>query len=172
MTPCRHATLFNRPRLLLGLGALALGVLVYVLDRPAAAIYFLPDTLHVPTHLRGAFGLAGQHLPTFLHVFAFCLLTASLLRVGRRGALLISGGWGLLDAAFEAGQHEAIAPALARWTPDWFDRVPVLENTAAYFLNGRFDPLDLASIVAGALLALPVILATRRFDPPAGGKGV
>jgi len=163
---------FNPARLYLGLAALALGVLVYALDRPAARTYFLPDDLDLPAQLHGSFGALGQHLPTFLHVLAFCLLTAALLRVGRRGALAISAGWLLVDGAFEIGQHPAVAPTLARWTPAWFDRVPVLDNTAGYFLAGRFDPLDLASIAAGAALALPLILVTRRYDPPSRNNGV
>lgn len=163
--------LFNLPRLALGASALLLGVWVYAADRPAARTYFLPEGLDL--HPGGAlFGPLGQHLPTLLHVLGFCLLTAALLRVGWRGALAICGGWLLVDGLFEIGQHEAIAPVLARWTPDWFAHVPVLENTASYFLRGRFDPLDLASIALGAALALALILVTRRFDPPEPGEGV
>ena len=159
--------LFNPVRLALGLTALGLGVLVYATDRSAGRTYFLPDTLEL--HSGGnTFGSLGQHLPTLLHVLAFCLLTAAVLRVRWRGALAICIGWLAVDAAFEIGQHEAIAPLLARWTPDWFAGIPLLENTVAYFTNGRFDPLDLVSIAAGAVLALPLILATRRFDPPPG----
>ena len=165
------AQYFNLVRLALGLAALVLGVLVYAADRPAAQTYFLPRALELHTG-SSTFGALGQHLPTLLHVLAFCLLTAALLRVGLRGALAICGGWLAIDAAFEIGQHPDIAPVLARWTPDWFDGIPLLENTASYFLHGRFDPLDLASIVVGAALALPLILATRRFDPPDAGQGV
>jgi len=156
---------FNRVRLLLGLTSLGFGVLVYAFDRPADQVYFLPDALHVPEQLQGSFGLLGQHLPTFLHVLAFCLLTAAFLPVKTRGALVICSTWLLIDAAFEAAQHAAIAPWAVRALPDWFARVPVLENTAAYFRNGRFDPIDLLSIGLGALLGLLLILVTRRFDP-------
>lgn len=162
-----NSRIINLPRLALGISALLLGSLIYALDRPARLTYFLPETLSLHQPMHSTFGSLGQHLPTFLHVFAFCLLTASLLRVGMRGSLAICGGWLALDGAFEIGQHPDIAPLLARWTPDWFSALPVLDNTAGYFLRGHFDPRDLLSIVAGAMLALPVILATRRFDPPA-----
>lgn len=168
-TPNLPRNLFNHPRLFTGLGALALGTLLYLLDRPAERTYFIPQFLAdalQPDGGAGLFGGLGQQLPTFLHTFAFCLLTAALLRVGVRGSLAICSGWLMIDAAFEIGQHPDIAPVLARWTPDWFSAIPVLDNTAGYFLNGRFDPYDLISIVVGAVLALPLILATRRFDPP------
>jgi len=168
----RPPSLFNRPRLFTGLGALGLGVLLYLLDRPAGRTYFIPQFLAEalqPDGGTGLFGALGQQLPTFLHTFALCLLTAALLRVGWRGALGICGGWLLIDAAFEIGQHQRIAPVLARWTPDWFTHIPVLDNTASYFLHGRFDPLDLLSIFLGAAAAFVLILVTRRFDPPGDG---
>lgn len=176
-TPARtpSPSLFNRPRLFSGLAALVLGALLYLLERPAERIYFIPRALAEALQADGGFGLfgaLGQQLPTFLHTFALCLLTAALLRVGWRGALGICGAWLATEALFELGQRPAAAEWLARQVPAWFQRVPVLENTASYFLHGRFDPLDLASIVLGALLALPVILATRRYDPPDDRQGV
>ncbi len=159
--------LVNLPRLTIGLASLGLGVLVYLLDRPAERTYLIPDVLgHSMQGSAGLFGPLGQQLPTFLHTFAFCLLTAALLRVGWRGALGICTAWLSVDALFELGQRGDLAAWIARHVPGWFQHVPVLDNTASYFLRGRFDPLDLASIVLGAALALPVILATRRFDPP------
>lgn len=168
-----HKNLFNYPRLFTGLAALALGGLLYLLDRPADRTYFIPRLLAdavQPSGELGLFGALGQQLPTFLHTFALCLLTAALLRVGWRGALGICGAWLATDALFEIGQQPNLAEWLVRHLPDWFRFIPVLDNTAAYFLQGRFDPADLLSIVAGAVLALPVILATGRFDPPAGGE--
>ncbi len=167
-TPQPSRKLFNRPRFFAGLTALGLGSLLYLLDRPVDRTYFIPQFLADAAQPNGGaslFGSLGQQLPTFLHVFAFCLLTAALLRVGVRGSIAICSGWLIIDAAFEIGQHPDIAPVLAQWMPDWFSAAPVLENTAGYFLHGRFDPYDLVSIAAGALLALPLILATRRFDP-------
>ncbi len=174
MSSPRRPLLFNLPRLFTGLAALGLGVLYYLLERSAERTYFIPQFLADALQSGGGgsvLGALGQQLPTLAHTFALCLLTAALLPVGRRGALAICAGWLAVDAAFEVGQHPRIAPWLAQRVPDWFAGVPVLENTASYFLHGRFDPLDLASIVLGALLALPVILATRRYDPP-GDRGV
>ncbi|HFE32524.1 MAG TPA: hypothetical protein ENJ17_04345 [Gammaproteobacteria bacterium] len=168
----RPPSLFNRPRLFTGLAALALGALLYLLERPAARTYFIPRTLAEmlqPDGGAGLFGALGQQLPTFLHTFSLCLLTAALLRVGWRGALGICGAWLVTDALFELGQQTTTAEWLARHVPAWFQHVPVLDNTASYFLHGRFDPLDLLSIVLGAAAAFVLILATRRFDPSSGG---
>ena len=69
----------------------------------------------------------------------------------------------MADPACEIGQHTDIAPLLAKQLPEWFNRLPILENTAGYFLHGNFDPLDLLSIFLGALTAFVLTLATRRF---------
>ena len=168
----RPAALFNHPRLFIGLGALTLGALLYLLERPAARTYFIPRALAEalqPAGGAGLFGPLSPQLPTFLHTFALCLLTAALLRVGWRGALGICGAWLVIGALFELGQQATAAEWLARHVPAWFRHVPVLDNTASYFLHGRFDPLDLLSIVLGAVAAFVLLLATRRFDPSSGG---
>ena len=169
----RPPSLFNRPRLFTGLAALALGALLYLLERPAGRTYFIPRSLAEalqPAGGAGLFGELGQQLPTFLHTFALCLLTAALLHVSWRGALGICSAWLTTDALFELGQQTTAAEWLARHVPAWFQRVPLLDNTAGYFLHGRFDPLDLLSIFLGALTAFVLILATRRFDPSGGGR--
>ncbi|MCF6211357.1 MAG: hypothetical protein L3K24_11985 [Gammaproteobacteria bacterium] len=80
---------------------------------------------------------------------------------------MICTSWLMVDAAFEIGQHTDIAPLLAKQVPEWFNRLPILKNTAGYFLHGNFDPLDLLSLSLslslGALMAFVLILATRRF---------
>ena len=139
--------------LLLGLLALGLGVLVYALDRPPDQVYFLPAWLARWQPEAPVFGALGAHLPTFFHPLGMALLTLALLPPGRRSALAAAALWALVDAAFELGQHPALGPALAARVPSWFQGIPVLENTRGYFLNGRFDPWDLAAIFLGAAAA-------------------
>ena len=55
------------------------------------------------------FGIVGHSLPTFAHVFAFSLLTAALLTGERKTAITVCLGWFVVEAAFEVGQHPAIA---------------------------------------------------------------
>ena len=137
----------------LGSLALGLGIVLYLVDRPASETYFVPESLSLFSHGSTVFGSLGQHMPTFLHVFAFCLLSSGILDCNKRCALLVCGFWLCLDGLFEIAQHDAIAERLVPWVPDWFNGIPILENTANYFSRGHFDPLDLASIVLGSMLA-------------------
>lgn len=154
--------------MLLGAGVLGLGMLVYILDRPAGTTYFLPEVISLfPTTPR-VFGTVGNQLPTFLHVLAFCLITSGVLGCGRRGALFVCLFWLTIDAAFEIGQQPSVASELIAHIPGWFAAVPILSNTANYFSRGRFDPADLASIVLGAVCAY--FLIHYLLGRPAAGR--
>ncbi len=144
----------------IALAALGLGALVYVLDRPPG-LTALPQhlTLFKPTIT--VFGSLGQMLPAFVHVFAFSLLTMALIDGGRRVAILVCGGWFLVDSAFELGQYPAVATALGRFVPSWFEHLPILERTEGFFQSGTFDPLDLLAIALGAFAAYVVMQRTQ-----------
>jgi hypothetical protein len=144
-------------QILLGAGALGLGILLYVLDRPAEHTYFLPEALSLFSTTPRMFGNLGNHLPTFLHVLAFCLITSGILGSDKRAALMVCLGWLAIDAAFEIGQHPSVAARIIPLIPGWFAKVPLLDNTASYFTHGRFDPADLASILLGAMCAYVLI---------------
>jgi len=141
----------NAKLVLIAAASLALGALVYVLDRPAATAYLLPQQLSFAgPHIW--FGALDGHLPEFVHVYAFILLTAAL------GPLTvplwaICGFWWGLDSLFELGQHPALAPGIAAALPAWWQHMPLLDHTANYFLHGTFDPLDLLAIALGTLAA-------------------
>jgi hypothetical protein len=133
--------------------ALGLGVLVYAFDRQAEYVYFLPAGMSFHNTHDGLFGPLGNYLPTFIHVYAFILLTVVVAGVSGSRALAVCVFWFAIDSLFEIGQMDSIAGWLAGHTPAWFDGIPFLENAAAYFLHGTFDVLDLLSIAAGALAA-------------------
>lgn len=139
--------------------ALSIGIALYLIDRPASHIYFIPASL-VHHHRDGGllFGTFGYYLPTFVHVFAFCLLTAGIIGKNRKYALFICLFWLFIDGIFEIAQYPAIARLIADYIPAWFDGIPFLENTKNYFLQGRFDVWDMASIITGAVLAYLLIL--------------
>jgi len=61
--------------LVVAIGALGVGVLVYVLDRQAEFVYFLPAWLSLHNQAGSLFGSIGDYLPTFIHVYVFILLT-------------------------------------------------------------------------------------------------
>jgi len=136
----------------LGALALAVGVLVYVLDRPAGQVPFL-SALNLADATPVIFGVVGGSLPTFAHTFAFSLLTAAWLGGGKRAGLWACLTWFGIDSAFEIGQQPEVAVRLVELVPGWFEYLPFLAQADSYFLSGTFDTWDLASIVLGAAAA-------------------
>jgi len=136
-----------------GLAALWIGILVYFFDRPPERIYFIPEGFSLSKHLPPIFGPLGDYLPTFLHVYAVILFSTAILGQGMFLTPVICLGWLGVDGLFEVGQHPLVANMLLGYIPDWFQRLPILENTSLFFLNGTFDVLDTASIVAGVCAA-------------------
>lgn len=150
---------------LAALGSLALGILVYALDRLPESVYFLPTGWWLAEGGQRWFGSVGGQLPEFLHVYAFALLTAAVLASSRRLALLSCAAWWALDSLVELGQHAAISPQIAAAVPAWFAGIPFLENTGPYFAHGTFDPLDLAAIAVGAVAAyFTIVIYVRGED--------
>ena len=133
--------------------ALCIGVLVYAFDRQANHVYFLPAWLSAYNGHGGLFGLLGNYLPTFIHVYVFILLTVVVAGLSESRVLLACFSWFAIDSLFEIAQLEPIARWLAGHVPTWFNGIPFLENTSSYFLHGTFDVLDLLSIAAGTLAA-------------------
>lgn len=153
--PQECVTTFCWPQICIGLVALGLGILVYVIDRPPG-LTALPESLTLFQPTVRFFGAVGQSLPAFAHVFGFSLLTMALLGRGPGAAIAVCGGWALVNAAFELGQHPTIADELTRLIPSWFERLPILDRTQSFFSYGTFDSLDLLSIAIGALAAYVV----------------
>ena len=140
----------------IGLTILLLGILVYIIDRPPEQVPVLSD-LNPSHHMPALFGSVGHSLPTFAHVFAFCLLTVVLLGNSKQHAAVVCLAWFCVDSAFELGQTEQAAGWLQPFIPQWFDYVPILDQTGSYFVYGTFDVFDLISIALGAVTAYFVI---------------
>ncbi len=150
---------------LAALGGLALGILVYALDRSPESVYFLPAAWPLAGDGDPWFGSLGVQLPELAHVYAFSLLTAAVLASSRRLALLGCAAWWALDSLVELGQHTTISPHIAAAVPAWFAGIPFLENTGPYFTHGTFDPLDLAAIAVGAVAAyFTIVIYIREED--------
>jgi hypothetical protein len=153
----------NRIQILIGVMALLFGSLVYLIDRPPDQTYFVhTSSINISLHttLPNLFGLIGNSLPAFIHVFSFVLLTAGFVSYRKRGYLIICLCWFLVDCAFELGQR--FSSWSLKMIPDWFAGIPLLGNTETYFLQGTFDFLDLAAIALGALMAYFVLLTTSK----------
>ncbi|MEN8245316.1 MAG: hypothetical protein ABFS43_10490 [Thermodesulfobacteriota bacterium] len=153
----------SRTQLLAGIFLLLLGSLVYVIDRSPDQVYF---TRFFGIHLKmfdggtPLLGALGLRLPAFFHVLSFSLITGAFFRSGRGRYLVICIFWLLVNCCFELGQkYKTLAVKL---TPDFFEYMPFLENTRAYFLNGTFDVYDLLAFFIGGLAAYGLLLITGR----------
>lgn len=135
------------------LGMLTLGVLVYLLDRQPETIYFMPEWLLLTDSFSPVFGILGDQLPTFIHVYAFILLTFVVLSPSLRMLVPICMGWFVLDCILELAQISIFAQLIANHIPSWFAGIPFLENTAGYFLSGTYDLMDIVSIAMGTVVA-------------------
>ena len=73
------ANRINTTQLMIGVGGLIIGSLVYIIDRPPEQTYFINNS-KIPLSLYNAvpniFGIVGNSLPDLLHVFSFILITA------------------------------------------------------------------------------------------------
>lgn len=141
-----------------GLAALLLGIPVYLLTRPAESVLFLqylPDI-----HFRIPFDAGGilYALPSFLHIYAFILLTASVVASSTHHLRLICLFWLVIELLFEIGQLHALALIITDHLPVslsgsvWFEAIP------NYFLQGTFDPLDIAGLLLGAMAAYVTVV--------------
>ena len=145
--------------------ALFIGVFVYSLDRQPESVYFISSWMALGDNINPFFGAIGDQLPTFVHVYAFILLTMAVVSPSREYVLPICLFWLIIDSLFELAQITVIAQWTTGYVSEWFHGIPFLENTAAYFLGGTFDVLDLCSIAAGTLAAyLTIVLSNRRIS--------
>ncbi|MCG6909008.1 MAG: hypothetical protein LJE94_02655 [Deltaproteobacteria bacterium] len=153
----------SRTQLLAGIFLLLVGSLVYVIDRSPERVYF---TRWFGIHLKlwsaeaPLLGSLGLRLPAFFHVLSFSLITGAFFTRGKKRYLAICLFWVLVNGFFELGQkYKALALSL---TPAFFEKIPFLENTAAYFKNGSFDAYDLLAFVLGGVAAYGLLLITGR----------
>lgn len=133
--------------------ALALGLLVYLSDRPPGHAALIPPGWT----LTGAasFGAAAGWLPSLLHPFGFTLLLAATLAPSRAAALGAGALWWVVDVGAECAQHPLLATPLAAWLDD----AGAPRVLAAYLRLGRFDPADLAATTAGVVAAVLLLWA-------------
>jgi hypothetical protein len=133
-----------------------------LLDRPSNTVYFVPDAWRAADAAPSIFGVLGQYLPTFSHTFAFILFTTAVIGAHHRAAVITCAGWLALDSLFEFAQRDVVAATIIKYLPRWFFDWPLLENAAAYFVVGQFDPLDLISIFIASAAAYVLILYSIR----------
>jgi hypothetical protein len=151
----------NKLQIFIGLAVLFVGGAVYLIDRPPDSTYFIyrfVRILSLHKSVPNIFGTLGNSLPDFIHVFSFILITAGIVSCGKKGYLIITFAWLIIDCAFELGQR--YNSLIIKMIPDWFSGVPILEAVKGYFISGAFDLNDIVAIILGASLAYVVLLKT------------
>jgi len=154
----------NFSQVLIGLSVLILGVLFYHLFRSADQTYFLKffsDNPNLKDSLSPGYILIGNSLPTFIHVVAFTVMTSGIIARKKRGYVSVCFFWFAVDCLFEVSQ--GFDAKIVKIIPDWFSNFVFLENSRSYFLQGRFDYLDLLSIALGSLVAYIILINTGKF---------
>ena len=141
----------------IALGVLLLGTMVYVSDRAPSSAALVPRFVRVNS--APWFGVVGQWLPSLAHAFSFSLLSAAALPRRFTPMCLACATWGLVDTAFELGQHPALRDAAAHASESLLGHGRIGSGVAAYFIRGTFDPGDLVAAALGAAAAAGLMMA-------------
>lgn len=132
-----------------GFAWLAAGLVVYAIARPPTVVPFLPRAPSfielVPSQLRPLLGPA----PTFVHVLAFSLMTASVVGGGQKRRLFVCAAWAAIEIAFELAQYPAIRHLLLHSTAS----TPSMSYVSDYLVGGTFDCADVLAAILGAASA-------------------
>ncbi len=135
--------------------SLCMGYVLYFVGRPGSPIFALPANLDSWNSVHTLVAEFSGQLPSFLHTYAFILLTFLVLGTSSRFNLHLSIAlWSIVEILFETGQHILFKSSFIDMIPAWFELVPVLNSTTHYFLYGTFDPLDLLAIAIASVFAL------------------
>ncbi len=145
-------------------GLLLMGGIVYLVFRSSSTVYFLAGIFPEAVNYSISTGYISNSIPSFLHIYAFILLTAVVLNPSRTGLILICLGWVGVELFFEIGQHPFFAQYLTQWVPAWFANFPYLEVANSYFLSGTYDPVDVLFIIIGTAVAVLTLHKVQRWE--------
>jgi len=144
-----------------GIAWLAVGFLVYLVARPRTVAAFpalTPDPIVLlPNQLRWLLG----PVPTFVHVLAFSMMSASLVGATRRIRLFLCGAWAAVEIGFEAAQH----PAFRQWLPQHSAAMSPISYVQSYLVAGTFDSSDILAAILGAACAALLLTPRKRRSP-------
>ena len=139
--------------------ALAVGMLVYLCDRPVAHASLLPHLGTLAGH--SWFGWVGGWLPSFVHPLAFSLFTSALLAPQPRLQYRVCAFWFAVNAAFEVCQLPQICGPLTDALRRSTAQGPIALSIERYVERGTFDPADLVAAALGAALAGAILHRPR-----------
>lgn len=144
----------------LGVVALLFGLFFYLFVRPPGTFYAITGGL-APS-LLNKLPFTGQ-LPTFLHCYAFILLSAAFVGLKPLNAGLHAWFWFVLESIFEFAQLPQIASAIDGLWPDSLSHYFLLDNVVPYFIHGQFDWLDLLSLALASAAAYATLVFSSGY---------
>lgn len=151
--------MINIRQLIIGLSVLFFGLFFYILFRDQT--YFTHKLSIANVQLPyNAGGLIWNSFPSFVHVFSFSMITASLFKDSRFMYFVVCTIWLMINCMFELSQkYKAFAMGII---PSWFESMPYLENTKNFISYGTYDINDIFSMLAGAFTAFCVMIITAQ----------
>lgn len=151
--------MINIRQFIIGFAVLIFGLGFYILFRDQTYIthQLSIESIQLPHH---AGGVVWDGLPSFVHVFSFSMITASLIKAYKFRYFIVCAIWLIINCLFEFSQkYKVLAIGI---TPSWFESIPFLENTKNFFINGTFDVMDIFSIFAGTVTAFCLMTITSQ----------
>ncbi|MBW2020595.1 MAG: hypothetical protein JRI58_11155 [Deltaproteobacteria bacterium] len=145
----------NSNQLILGFGALVIGLVEYVVSRPADSTYLgkmigalagdFPFKMDI-------FGIFGGVVPEFVHPFSFALITMAIFpQATKKVRGMICLFWLFIELFFEVGQ--CCGHQIAQYIPEVFGQSSIVCSLKSYFINGTYDHLDVLAIFLGITVA-------------------
>ena len=158
--PVQQDSLHRQARLVaIGASFLFAGLALYVAARPTSVFGPLAPDWHLSIPRAHALRTLLGSAPTFVHVVAFSLITAAVVRLTTRRALLVCATWAVIEIAFELLQLPVLGSRLLSHAA--LPSVPLVRN----YIAGTFDPADIIAAVLGAAFAAYVLTLHRTRLP-------
>ena len=137
-------------RAVLGFSVLLLGATEYIFNRPLASSQLGIILKHFVGNIPkiNMFGILGGVMPDFAHACAFSLFTLVLFpKAVRKIRVLICLFWLAIDVFFETGQFfgQQISGVINTFLPS----STMASLLKGYFVNGKYDPMDILAIGLG-----------------------
>lgn len=160
--PTLTRSLINAILISLAILTLAVGIMVYLTDRPPFHAVLIPGKLSFNNG--SLFGALGNWLPSFVHPFAFSLLSAAIRAPSAAPAYGTCAAWWAVNVLFEIGQHPLIQQVLTERLLPTLDPGWLLRPVTNYLLLGTFDFGDLVAATLGALAAAALFFLLDQWE--------
>ena len=142
-----------------GVAWLVTGFVVYMIARSPTVVAFFPQAPSLAVLLPSSLRLLLGPVPTFVHVLAFSMMSASIVGRTHKRRLFICGVWAVIEIAFELAQY----PVISHWLQQCMagSSMPYVHD---YLVHGTFDYKDILAAIIGAAFAGLILTSTRRLQ--------